>query len=325
MKELLRYFALKFAGTCVILIILSFGIFVSLQRLLSGNEASILAGSLAATPAQVRAIEDRLGLNKPILVQYWDWLRHIVFHWNFGTSPISGLKISSVIAQEAPVSLELAFMGLVMATVIGIPVGMMAGVSLGRPRRDVGLRIPFLLVYALPFFVIGAVLLLLSSRYFPSVYAASYVSLGQSVGGNLRAMVLPSFTVGLPVAGLLVQMTRGAVSDVLSQPHVVTARAIGLRKRRLYGVYVFKAALLPIISLESFMYGILIGGVIVVEQVFSLPGLGRGLLNSIETRDFLELEGQIFVIAAAFIVGGILGDLVAPLVDKRVVFGTAHK
>lgn len=323
MKEMARYLAFKLVGGCVILLILSFGIFVSLQRLLSGNEASILAGSLAATPAQVRAIEDRLGLNKPIVVQYWDWLRQIIFHGNFGTSPISGLKVSHVIAQEAPVSLELALFGLVIATIIGVPVGVLAGVSLGRPRLDVGLRIPFLLVYALPFFVIGAVLLLLSSRYFPSVYQSGYVPLSQSLGGNLRAMVLPSVTVGLPVAGLLVQMTRGAVSDVLSQPHVVTARAVGLRKRRLYGVYVLKAALLPIISLESFMYGILIGGVIVVEQVFSLPGLGRGMLNSIGTRDFLELEAQISVIATAFIVGGILADVVAPLVDRRVVHGSS--
>jgi len=294
--------------------------FGSIQRLVPGNEANILAGSYAATPATVHAIEVRLGLTRPLVVQYWSWLKAIVLHGNFGTSPISGIKITHMIAQEAPVSLELALFGLLIATVIGIPIGVLAGISRSQ-RVSVCLRIPFLVVYALPFFVIGAVLLLLSADYFHAVYAAVYVPLTTSLTGNLHSIFLPSLAVGLPVAGLLVQMTRGAVSDVLSQPHVVTGRAIGLTRRRLYGLYVLKAALLPIISLEGFLYGILIGGVVVVEQVFSLPGLGRGLLNSIETRDFLELEAQLIVIAAAFIVGGILADLVAPLVDRRVIRG----
>jgi peptide/nickel transport system permease protein len=318
MKGLLRYFGLKLLGACIILFVLSLGLFVSLQRLVPGSEANILAGSYAATPAQVHAIEVRLGLTRPLMVQYWSWLRGIVLHWNFGTSPISGIKISHVLGQEAPVSLELALFGLAIATVIGIPIGVLAGISRSQ-RVDVALRVPFLVVYALPFFVIGAVLLLLSAHYFRSIYSAVYVPLTASLSGNLRAMLLPSLTVGLPVAGLLVQMTRGAVHDVLSQPHVVTGRAIGLRRRRLYGLYVLKAALLPIISLESFLYGILIGGVVVVEQVFSLPGLGRGLLDSIETRDFLQLEAQIVVLAAAFIVGGVIADLVTPFVDRRVV------
>jgi peptide/nickel transport system permease protein len=320
LKGFARYVGVRLFGACVTLLILSFGMFVSLQRLVPGSEASVLAGSYAATPAQVHAIEMRLGLTRPIVVQYWSWLTGVLAHGSFGTSPISGIKITQVIAQEAPVSLELALLGLVIATVIGVPIGMLAGVS-RNPRWEVALRLPFLVVYALPFFVIGALLLLLSARYIHALYAAAYVPLTESLGGNLRVMILPSLTVGLPVAGLLVQMTRGAVADVMSQPHVVTARAVGLKRRRLYGLYVLKAALLPIISLESFLYGILIGGVVVVEQVFSLPGLGRGLLNSIETRDFLQLEAQIAVLAAAFIAGGILGDLVTPLVDRRVTRG----
>jgi peptide/nickel transport system permease protein len=320
LKGFARYMGIRLFGACVTLLILSFGMFVSLQRLVPGNEASVLAGSYAATPAKVHAIEVQLGLTRPIVVQYWSWLTGILAHGNFGTSAISGLKITNVIAQEAPVSLELALLGLLIATVIGVPIGMLAGAS-RNPRWDVALRLPFLVIYALPFFVIGAVLLLLSARYMHPLYSVVYVPLTASIGGNLRVMLLPSLTVGLPVAGLLMQMTRGAVADVMSQPHVITARAVGLKRRRLYGVYVLKAALLPIISLESFLYGILIGGVVVVEQVFSLPGLGRGLLNSIDNRDFLQLEAQVAVLAAAFIAGGILGDLVTPLVDRRVTRG----
>ena len=143
------------------------------------------------------------------------------------------------------------------------------------------IRLPFLLVYATPVFVSGALLLLASAHYFTSLYSVSYVSLGSSPIGNLKVMTLPAITIGFTEAGLLAQMSRAAMLEVLSQPYIVTARASGLRPVRLYGLYALKAAALPILSLIGFLYGLLIGGVIVVEQVFSLPGMGRGLLQSI--------------------------------------------
>ena len=116
-------------------------------------------------------------------------------------------------------------------------------------------------------------------------------------------------------------MTRATMAEVLSQPFVTTARGNGLAPLRLYGVYALKAASLPILSLEGFSFGILISGVVVVEDVFSLPGIGRGLLLAIENRDFLELEAQVLVLVVAFIIGNLLVDLISPLVDRRITVG----
>jgi peptide/nickel transport system permease protein len=304
--------------SALLIVALSAIIFFSIQRIVPGTVAVVLAGSLGATPAQVRAIEKRLGLLDPLWSQYVHWAGRAL-HGNFGKSPISGLKISSVIGQQAPVSVELALFGLAIATVVGVPIGVLAAVAGQRsPHRDMLIRLPFLVLYALPFFVSGAVLLLLASRFFPSLYSAAYVPLTSNFGGNLRSMILPAIAVGLPVSGNVVQMTRATMAETLSQQFIITARGNGIRKWRLYGVYALKAASLPILSLEGFSFGILISGVVVVEDVFSLPGIGRGLLLAIQNRDYLELEAQVLVLVLAFIIGNLVVDLVSPLVDRRI-------
>lgn len=316
MRPAIIYVARRLLTTIGLLLVLSFVLFVLIQREVPGNEASILAGNNATT-AQVHAVEVKLGLTRSIFVQYGDWLGHAV-RGDFGTSQISQLSITSVVGQQAPVSLELALLGLLIATVVGVPVGLLAGIVSGS-KRDLALRAPFLVLYAVPFFVSGSLLLLAASRYFPSVYATTFVPFATDPGGNLKAMLLPALAVGLPVSGLLLQMTRATVAEVLRQPHILTARAAGLSRARIYGVYTLKAAAQPILSLEGFLLGILIGGVVVIEQVFSLPGLGRGLLSSIANRDFVQLEAQVLVVAVTFCVGNLLADLAAPLVDRRIV------
>ena len=198
---------------------------------------------------------------------------------------------------------------------------MLSAIHRSRAGTDVLIRIPFLLVYATPVFVTGTLLLWASAHYFTSFYSVTYVPITTSVIGNLHVMALPALIVGLTEAGLLAQMSRATMLEVLSQPYIVTARACGLRPLRLYGLYALKAAALPILSLLGFLYGLLIGGVIVVEQVFSLPGLGRGLLQSITNREFGELEAQVLLIAIAFIAGNLFVDLISPVLDRRLVSG----
>ncbi len=318
---LLRYTARRIMTSVFLIIALSAIVFFSIQRIVPGSEAVILAGSLGATPAQVRAIEKHLGLLDPLWSQYLHWAGNAL-HGNFGRSPISGLKISSVIAQQTPVSVELALFGLIIATLLGIPVGVCAAVIGQRsPQKDILIRLPFLVLYALPFFVSGALILLLAAKFFPSLYSATYVPFTTNVAGNLRAMILPAIAVGLPVSGNVVQMTRATMAETLSQQFVTTARGNGIRRSRLYGLYTLKAASLPILALEGFSFGILLSGVLVVEQVFSLPGIGRGLLLAIENRDYLELEAQVLVLVFAFIIGNLIVDLVSPLVDRRITLG----
>lgn len=318
MKGLAKYVASRVVSSLLTLWAISLVVFVGLQQLVPGNVADIIEGSGDATPVQVHAEEVRLGLTRPILDQYFSWLGHALTG-NLGVAPVSGQSISQVISQEAPVSFELAFLGLVIAIVCGVPVGIVAAIHRSKAGTDVLIRLPFLLIYATPVFVSGALLLLASAHYFTSLYSVTYVPIGKNVIENLKVMALPALTVGLTEAGLLAQMSRAAMLEVLSQPYIVTARASGLRPVRLYGLYALKAAALPILSLIGFLYGLLIGGVIVVEQVFTLPGMGRGLLQSITNREFGELEAQVLVIAIAFIGGNLLVDLISPLFDRRLV------
>ncbi len=317
-RPIVRYAFRRVLTSACLALALSLIIFIGIQRVVPGTEADILAGTLGDTPSQVHAIEKRLGLLRPIMNQYMSWLAKAL-HGNLGVSPVSGLKIGNVIAQQAPVSIELALLGLLLATLVGVPIGALAAI-LGRrsARIDMCVRLPFLIIYALPFFVSGALLLMLSAKFFPSVYTASYVPITAGLFGNLRSMILPAIAVGLPVCGLLVQMTRATMSEVLSQQFITTGLGNGLGPWRLYAVYALKAASLPILALEGFSFGMLISGLVVVEDVFSLPGIGRGLLLAIENRDFLELEAQVLVLAVAFIVGNLLVDLVSPLVDRRI-------
>ena len=318
MSGVLRYVFSRVAASLFTLWAISIVVFVVLQQLVPGNVVDIMDGSGDATPAQVHAEEVKLGLTRPILDQYGTWLGHALTG-NLGVAPLSGQSISQVIAQQAPISFELAFLGLLIAIVLGVPVGILSAIHRSSAGTDVLIRLPFLLVYATPVFVSGALLLLASAHYFTALYSVTYVSLGSSLIGNLKVMALPSITIGLTEAGLLAQMSRAAMLEVLSQPYIVTARASGLRPLRLYGLYALKAAALPILSLIGFLYGLLIGGVIVVEQVFSLPGMGRGLLQSITNREFGELEAQVLIIAMAFIGGTLLVDLISPLFDRRLV------
>lgn len=309
------YVLRKVLGALLTLLVLTAVIFFALQRLVPGSEAGILAGGTAATPSAIHAIEVKLGLNRPLPVQYFHWLANVV-RGNLGKSQISGLSVSSVIAQEAPVSIELGVMILIIATVIGIPLGIVSAVN-ARRRWDSVIRVPFLILYGMPTFVVGSLLLLFGALVAPWSFSASYVSLTSNFALNMQSLGLPALAVGLPLAALLMQMTRVAFLDILEEPYITTARACGVRRRRLYYVHALKAALSPILALEGFTFGVVIGSLVVVEDLFSLPGLGQGLLNSFGNRDFVELEAQTLVLAATFIIGNLVVDLVTPVIDKR--------
>ena len=311
------YILRKLLGALLTLLVLTAVIFFVLQRLVPGSEAGMLAGGTAATPSAVHAIEVKLGLNQPLPVQYFHWLKNLL-RGNLGTSEISGLSVSSVIAQEAPVSIELGAMVLFIATIIGIPLGVFSAVN-ARRRWDAFIRVPFLVLYGMPTFVVGSLLLLFGALEAPWSFSASYTSLTTNFVLNMQSLGLPALAVGLPLAALLMQMTRVAFLDILEEPYINTARACGIKRRRLYYVHALKAALSPILALEGFTFGVVIGSLVVVEDLFSLPGLGQGLITSFGNHDFVELEAQTLVLAATFIVGNLVVDLLIPMIDKRLL------
>lgn len=304
-----------FSSTLIILA-LSAIVFITTRTLLSGNEATSLAGPKASA-ADVAAIAHKLGLDQPIVLQYLGWLSKVV-RGDFGVSPLSGQSNSDLIAQQAPISLELAVFSLIITVAIGIPIGVLTAGSSGK-RSDWGTRIPLLVAFAIPGFVSGALLLLVATRYIPALYSAVYIPFGDDPLGNLQMMFLPALSVGIPTSALIAQMTRSSMLEVLSQPHIATARTHGIPEWKIKYVYALKASLPPILTLVGVVFGLLIGSLFITEDIFSLPGLGRGVLDAISSRDVGALEAQVVVMAALFILGNLIVDIVIPMVDRRIV------
>ncbi|MFJ2780596.1 ABC transporter permease [Kitasatospora sp. NPDC087315] len=313
---MILYLAKKLTSAVGVLLALSALVFFAGRGLVPGNAAAVIAGA-KASPETLAAIEHKLGLDQPLYRQYLDWLTGAL-HGDFGVSPLSGQDNLQVIAQQAPVSFELALMGLLIAVAIGLPVGVIAATRSGK-GLDWGIRIPLLVVFAFPGFVSGSVALYLSAHFLTNLYSASYIPFSDNGIGNLQTMLMPALAVGIPTAPLVAQMTRSSMIEILAQPHITTARTNGIAEWRIRYVYALRTALPPVLTLIGFIFGFLVGGLFIVEEIFSLPGLGRGVLASISNRDFSQLTGQALVIAAAFILGNLLVDIALPFVDRRII------
>lgn len=313
---MIRYVGRRILASLGVLLALSALIFFAGRGLVAGSPASMLAGA-NASPETIQQIERELGYDRPLAVQYFDWLLN-VFKGDFGTSPLSGLKTVEVLQQQIPVSFGLAIMSVSIAVLIGVPLGVIAAKRAGS-ALDVGIRIPMILLFAIPGFITGTIAILLATNFLTNLYSPTYIRFGASPMGNLQTMILPALAVGIPTAPLIMQMTRSSMIETLNQPFVMAARINGVRERRITYAYALRAALPPIITFIGFTFGMLIGGLLIVEQIFSLPGLGRGILQSISSRDFVQLNAQALVLAGSFIAANLLVDLLVPALDRRIV------
>lgn len=313
---MILYLTRKISGALGVLLVLSAFVFMAGRGVAPGNIARSIAGPKASAET-LRDIEHSLGLDQPIWKQYLDWLGSAL-KGDLGVSPLSGQRNVDVILQQVPVSLELALMGLVIAIVIGVPAGVWSATRAGK-ARDWFVRLPLVVSFAFPAFVSGSIALYLATHYLTNLYSPSYIPISDGLTANLQTMLLPGLAVGIPTAPLIMQMTRSSMLEVLQTPYVTTARTNGIREWKVVYVYALRAALPPVLTLIGFIFGLLVGGLFIVEQIFSLPGLGRGMLASIAHRDFTQVTAQALVLAAAFIVGNLVVDLLLPVVDRRIV------
>src|SRR3981081_1491727 len=253
-----------------------------LGSLIPGDLTSVVVGQEGATAAQFAKVRHDLGLDQPLPVQYLHWLGNAL-PGDVRTSPITGRHVSADLAQQIPGSAELALLCLLFSTLIGLPAGIAAAVHANK-RLDVILRSSLLVVFSVPVFVIGVLLLLIGGNLAPDLFQVSYVPWQQDALGHLRSMLMPLLTITLPFAAMTMQMTRSATLEVLSDPFITTARAVGVRPQRIHYLHALRNALPPIITFLGFQLGVMLGGLIVVEQLFSLPGIGRGMLKAINNR-----------------------------------------
>ncbi|MDQ4214538.1 ABC transporter permease [Microbacterium capsulatum] len=310
-----KYIFGRIGTSLVVLFVLSALIFFAGRGLVDGNPALLIAGS-QATPARIAELEHHFGYDRPIFVQYFDWLFGVL-RGDWGTSPISGLKTTQILQQQIPVSFELATMSLIVAILIGVPLGVLAAKRAGS-AVDVTIRVPMILLFAIPGFITGTIAIILATNFLTNLYSPTYIPFQDSPSGNLQTMLLPAIAVGIPTAPLIMQMTRAAMLEVLHQPFVTSARVNGLSDARVTYGYALRAALPPIVTFVGFTFGALIGGLLIVEQIFSLPGLGRGILQSISSRDFVQLNAQALVLAGSFIAANLIVDLLVPALDRRI-------
>jgi len=300
-----------------VLLAVSFVVYFLGRGVAPGDVGTVIVGVDGATPEQIAQVRAELGLDRPLYVAYAQWLVDAV-QLDLGRSPISQLPVRSQLAQQVPVSLELALLSVLLTTLIGVPLGVVAATHSSK-FLDGSIRIVLLTVFSIPVFLSGVLFLFIGSKYLGDVYQPSYIPISQGVVGNLKSMILPVIAVAIPTSALTMQMTRGAMLDALAEPHIQMAHAKGTKTWRINYVHALKNALPTIVTLQGFLLGIFLGGLVVVENVFGLPGLGRGIVVAISQRDFQLLVPQVLVIAAFFVLVNTLVELAHPIIDKRLV------
>jgi len=300
--------------------LLGVAVFVFIMlRAIPGNQITAGLGTEAAalTPDQRGALEAYYGIDKPLVVQFFTWLGNVLTG-NLGFSSRSQVSVLSLTLNALPVTFELAVLSIVLALVIGIPLGMLSASKPDSARDAVG-QVVGLAGLSVPSFLLGSALLtILSATFHFNPNGEAYATLVEDPVRNLRQMLLPSLVLGFGIAAPIMRTTRTALLEVRSQDFVRTARAKGVGMRRLQVRHILGNALVPIVTITGLQFGYLLGGAVVVEQIFSLPGIGRQVLIGIQGKEYAVVQSTVLIIALSFVLVNLLTDILYRIIDPRV-------
>jgi peptide/nickel transport system permease protein len=276
-------------------------------RVIPGDPALVIAG-IDASQSDIDAIRAKLGTDVPMLSQYVHWIWAVI-RFDFGDSMISGQPVTRLVLERFPLTLSLALMGIVISIIIAIPLGVISAVKrwsfwdyLGMAFSQIGM--------AIPSFWLGILLLLLFSvkiKIFPLFGS-----------GTIMHLILPAISLGIARAAVLLRLTRASMMEELSKEYVVTARSKGLTNRMVHYKHALKNALLPVITIGGIQLGYMLGGAIIIEQVFSLPGLGRLFLFGVYQRDFPLIQGGVVFVAFVFSLINFLVDMLYSVLNPKI-------
>lgn len=312
----MRYLARRALWTVAALLGVSVLIFV-LVRLLPGNIADILAGTEGQlSPTQRAAILKDFGLDQPWPVQYSLWL-WAMLNGDFGWSFRSSQPVGALIVSRLPVTIELTVLTVLGVALIGIPLGVLASVSRSMRVRTL-VQVVGLLGLSLPSFWIAILLILGASFLFGWLPALIYVSPWSDPWVNLQQMLLPVTSLALGLSAVVVRMTRSSMLEVLGRDFIRVARAKGLGTRAVLLHHALRNALIPVVTVLGLQTGYLLGGVVITEQIFGLPGLGWTLLNGVYQRDYPVVQGTVMVFALTFVLVNLIVDLLYTYLDPRI-------
>lgn len=309
-----RYVARRLIQTIPVLLLTSIGVFL-LLRLIPGDPAMVLAGP-DASPEIITAVRQQLGLDRPLVVQYLQWIGNAV-RGDLGHSYISRIDVWQLLWLKLPATIELALAAFVLALVIAVPLGIVAGINV-RSRTDISISAMTAFGIGLPNFWVGILLILLFSLNLRWLPPGGRVGFDQDPMRALQFLILPAITLAIPQAAVFSRFIKSAVVEVMYEDYVRTARAKGLGERVVVLRHVCSNALIPVVTVMAMHFGRLLGGAVIIESVFTWPGVGRLLLDAIGTRDYAVVQGGLLVLVTMFVIINLLTDLSYGLLDPRV-------
>jgi peptide/nickel transport system permease protein len=312
MSERMAYIIKRILVTIPVLFAMSIFVFL-LIRLVPGDPVRSMLG-VRATPQNVSLVRWQLGLDRPLVEQYATWLNGVI-HGNFGNDFITSTPISQLLSAALPVTLELTIGGLGLALIIGVPLGVLCA----KGHRWIGRGSDTFVVaaIAIPNFWLGLLLVLLFTGVLNWLPPTGYVGILANPLGNLRDMVMPILTLACAQAAVMLKTTRGSMEGVLGSPYILFHRAKGLQDRSIVYHHALRNASGPIITIVGIEFGTLLGGAIVIENLFGLPGVGQLVVSAISARDYVVVQGGVFTIAAIFIIVNLITDIVYGLLNPR--------
>lgn len=287
----------------------------AIVRLIPGDPAAVRLG-MEATPEGIAAVRREMGLDQPFIVQYLLWLKDVL-RGDFGTSWVSKMPVLELIMLKLPASLLLAFTALAIALLIAIPAGIVSGVKQHSLVDNIATTFSLLGV-AMPQFWLGIMLMLIVAVQLRWLPPSGYVDFNQNPVEALRRLILPATTLGLTLAAPLARFMRSGMLDVMNADYIRTARAKGLPERLVIMRHAVRNALLTVITVFGMQFGALLGGTIVIEQVFSWPGIGLMSFTAINQRDYGIIQGVVLFVALGFVLVNVLIDVLYVYVDPRI-------
>ena len=311
---MLSYFLRRVLATIPVVLMVALFVF-SLLYIAPGDPAAIIAGD-QATPDDVERIRASLGLDRPFLVRFFEWLWNVL-HGDLGTSIFTNLPVSHMIAQRIEPTLSLMTLTLILSLSFAIPMGVIAAWKHGT-LIDRAVMMMAVFGFSTPVFVVGYLLAYLFALQLDWLPVQGFTSIREGLLPFLRNLILPAVALGLIYMALIARITRATMLDVLSQDYVRTAKAKGVAQKGILFVHALKNAAVPIITIVGIGFATLIGGSVVTESVFAIPGLGRLTVDAILRRDYPVIQGVVLLFSFIYVVVNLAVDLLYTVFDPRI-------
>lgn len=313
-----QYIIRRLLVTIPVVLLVTFIVF-ALMFLAPGDPIYLLVDveeTQGLTEEQLDVLRAEYGLDRPLIVQYGDWL-FSALRGDLGTSIRGSRQVSDILMDAFPVSMELALLSVIFSLIIAIPIGIFAALRPNSLADLVGTSVALAGISA-PNFWIALLLIYFFSVQFGWLPSNGFTRFSESPQDNLVKMILPVITLGTALMASVMRMTRSGMLEVMHQDYIRTARAKGAKEQRVVWNHAFRNAMLPVITIVGLQFGTLLGGAVVIEQIFSIPGMGRLALSSIFLRDFPVVQGVVLVITISYLLVNLIVDLLYGILDPRI-------